>query len=508
MTEVPGTEVPAPAVGSLLLRTAQGTGWVIGWRMATRILGVISTLTLVRLLLPSDFGLVALSASFAQSIEAFSALGVEDAVVREKAPTRDVYDTGFTINALRSTTTAAIILALAVPAGGFFAEPRLTNILAALAFGTLLDGFTNIGILDFRRDFAFGKEFQLWILPRLVAIVLTLAAAFMWRSYWALVVGTLVSRGLRVIFSYHMHPYRPRFTVRAWRRLIGYSTWSWAISVAGLMRDRCDVILIGRMLNPTQVGIYAIGAEVALLPTTELVEPLCRAAFSGFAAGRNADLAPAETHRRMIATMALLTLPAGVGISAIADPLVRLAFGTLWAGAAPLVQILALSGTLTVFGMISATLLNAHAIMREMFSITVGMFVLRMALLIFFIARLDIYGAAIAMGIATGLEQSTYVVLTLRRFSVRVADLLHSIWRPLLATAAMAAVLLGTGNGWRVVAGDTGLLVQQLVVAVSLGTVVYVGVLLAAWLAVGRPAGAETDFLALAWRLVATLRRR
>jgi len=147
-----------------------------------------------------------------------------------------------------------------------------------------------------------------------------------------------------------------------------------------------------------------------------------------------------------------------------------------------------------VFGMISATLLNAHAIMREMFSITVGMFLLRMALLIFFIARLDIYGAAIAMGIATGLEQSTYVVLTLRRFSVRVADLLHSIWRPLLATTAMAAVLLGTGNGWCVVAGDTGQLVQQLVVAVSLGTVVYVGVLLAAWLAVGRPAGAETDF--------------
>src|SRR5580692_3988832 len=188
MTEGPATEVPAPASGSLLLRTAQGTGWVIGWRMATRLLGVISTLTLVRLLLPSDFGLVALSASFAQSIEAFSVLGVEDAVVRERAPTRDVYDTGFTINVLRSVTTAVIILALAVPAGSFFAEPRLTNILAALAAGTLLDGFTNIGIVDFRRDFAFGKEFQLWILPRLIAIIATLATAFLWRSYWALVV--------------------------------------------------------------------------------------------------------------------------------------------------------------------------------------------------------------------------------------------------------------------------------------------------------------------------------
>ena len=171
---------------------------MIGWRMATRLLGVISTLTLVRLLLPTDFGLVALSTSFQQSIEAFVVLGVEDAVVREKAPTRDIYDTGFTLNALRSVLTSTIVLLLAFPAGRFFAEPRLSNILIALAAGTLIEGFTNIGIVDFRRDFTFSKEFQLWLLPRMIGIVLTLASAFIWRSYWALVVGILASRILRV----------------------------------------------------------------------------------------------------------------------------------------------------------------------------------------------------------------------------------------------------------------------------------------------------------------------
>jgi lipopolysaccharide exporter len=512
MTELPATEVPAPegpgpAVGSLLLRTAQGTGWVIGWRMATRLLGVISTLTLVRLLLPADFGLVALSASFAQSIEAFSVLGVEDAVVREKAPTRDVYDTGFTINALRSVTTAAIILALAVPAGSFFAEPRLTNILAALAVGTLLDGFTNIGIVDFRRDFAFGKEFRLWILPRLIAIIATLATAFLWRSYWALVVGTLVSRGLRVIFSYHMHPFRPRFTVRAWRRLIGYSTWSWAVSVVMLMRDRSDTILIGRMLNPTQVGIYSIGAEVAALPTTELVEPLCRAAFSGFAAGRNADLTPSDTYLRIIATMALLTLPAGIGISAIADPLVKLAFGTLWSGAVPLVQLLSLAGTLMVFGQISLTLFSAHGLLRQMFELSVATLILRVILLIFCITWLGLYGAAVAAAITITIEQGIYVLLTIRHFALRPADLLRHTWRCLLATAAMAMVLMRTGLGWHMVASDSGMLTQQLVVAVVVGVATYSVVLLTAWLAAGRPPGAETDFLALARRLGGRLTR-
>ncbi len=507
MTEVPATDAPKPAVGSLLLRTAQGTGWVIGWRMATRLLGVISTLTLVRLLLPADFGLVALSASFAQSIEAFSVLGVEDAVVREREPTRDVYDTGFTVNALRSVATAAIILALAWPAGSFFAEPRLTNILAALAIGTLLDGFTNIGIVDFRRNFAFGKEFQLWILPRLIAIIATLVTAFMWRSYWALVVGTLVARALRVIFSYRMHPFRPRLTVRAWRRLIGYSTWSWAVSMVVLMRDRSDTILIGRMLNPTQVGIYAIGAEVAALPTTELVEPLCRAAFSGFAAGRNADVTPGDTYLRIIATMALLTLPAGVGIAAIADPLVKLAFGTLWAGAAPLVQILAIAGTLTVFGLISSTLFSAHGLLRQVFGLSLATLILRVVLLIVFIDWRGLDGAALAVAITIATEQGLYVLLTIRQFALSPAALLRHTWRCLLATAAMAMVLLRTGLGWQTVATDSGTLPEYLVVAVAVGAATYTAVLLAAWLAAGRPPGAETDFLALARRLVGRLTR-
>jgi hypothetical protein len=161
--------------------------------MAARLLGVISTLTLVRLLLALDFGRVALSTIFQQSIEAFTPLGVEDAVVGEKAPAPDVYNTAFTVNLLRSVATSSVILILAVP-GDSFAETRPTNILIALTIGTLLDDFANIGIVDFRCDFTFGKELHIWPLPRLIGIGLTLAIAFIWRSYWVLVTRILASR--------------------------------------------------------------------------------------------------------------------------------------------------------------------------------------------------------------------------------------------------------------------------------------------------------------------------
>jgi O-antigen/teichoic acid export membrane protein len=304
---------------------------------------VISTLVLVRLLLPADFGLVALSTSFAQATEGLSELGVEEAVIRHRDPARAIFDTGFTMNAIRGLATALLILLLARPAGHFFADPRLTNVVAALTLATLLDGVANIGTTQFRRDLAFSKEFQLWILPRIIAATLTIATAAIFRSYWALVVGILAQCILRVAFSYRMHKFRPRFAIGAWRSLIIYSAWTWVLSLVMLVRDRSDSILIGRMLNPAAVGIYALGRELGALPATELIEPLNRAAFSGFAAGRNAELPAGRSYLRIVGAMATLTLPAGMGISLVAAPLIRLTFGPAWVATVPLVEVIGLA---------------------------------------------------------------------------------------------------------------------------------------------------------------------
>ena len=69
--------------------------------MITRTLGLLSTLVLVRLLAPADFGLVALASSFSVSIEAFSWIGIEEGVIRHKAPSPALLDTAFTLSILR-----------------------------------------------------------------------------------------------------------------------------------------------------------------------------------------------------------------------------------------------------------------------------------------------------------------------------------------------------------------------------------------------------------------------
>lgn len=489
---MPTPEATNPPLDSVLARTARGAGWIMAWRWGVRGLGLVSTLVLVRLIQPADFGIIALASSCMQTIDGMLTLGTEEAVIRERAPDRDFYDTAFTLNLLRGLSVTLLVAALAFPAASFFADPRLGPVLLFVACLPVLDGCSNIGAVDFRRDFAFHKEFAIMVLPKLCGIVAAMTAAASLHSYVALLVGTAVTRLLRVVMSYVMHPYRPTFSLASWRGLAGYSLWTWLLSLAMLLRDRSDSLLLGRLLNIASVGFYAVGDEIAALPTTELIEPLGRAAFSGFAASRQQGADVGRTYLRLIGSAALLTLPAGIGLSLIAAPLVALAFGPGWSPAVPVVRILSISFTVMVFGHLSLLLLSAHALLGRLVGITLAGALVRIALLAVLIPPLGLAGAALAAAAAVLLEQALTVATALRRFRVRNGALVATLWRPILAAAAMAGTLWAAGPGW---SDDTS--ASVLVEAVAAGAATYATVLLGSWLLVGRPAGAEADVLRL-----------
>ena len=461
----------------------------MAWRFGMRILGLASTLVLVRLLAPADFGLIALASGFMQSVDGLMSLGTEEAVIREAAPDRAVYDTAFTLTALRGLIASVLVAVAAFPAAEFFGDPRLGPVLLVVALLPLLDGLSNIGAVDFRRNMTFHKEFALMVLPKLGGILVAILAAFLLRSYVAMLCGMLVNRSLRMAMTYVMHPFRPRFSLIAWRALVEYSVWTWLLSLATLLRDRSDSLFLGRMAGTATLGFYSVGAEIAALPMTELIEPLGRASFSGFAAARHEGGAAGEIFLRLIGLSALLALPVGLGLSAVAAPLTRLALGPGWEQAVPVLQVLAVAGTMLVFGHLSQHLLSAHALLGRLVGIVLAGAALRVVLLLALIPGFGATGAAMAAAIAIGVEQGLMIATALRRFGIGFRGLLAQVWRPVLATGAMGVVLWGFGLGWA--PGD------GLVVGVVVGAGVFVVGLLGAWLLAGRPAGAEADLLGL-----------
>lgn len=502
----PGGEAPK---GGILGRTAMGAGWMFAWRMTTRILGLVSTLVLVRLLTPEDFGLFGLAFAVIATLETVLATGVDAQLVRARQTSRDLYDTVFTLNVIRGITLALLMLASAAPAAEFFREPRIEAVMQALAVIPLLAGIGNVGVAEFSRNLDFAKVFKLLIVPRLLQIGVTVAAAATFQSYWALIIGAIIGRAIATAFTYVVHPYRPRLTLKLWRELLGISFWTWAISIATAVRDRTGTFVIGRMLGMHDLGVFTMSVELASLPTSEIASPISQATMPGLAASlRSGDTAAvSRAFLRILGSTVTIALPAAIGVSLVAGPLVVLLLGQRWIETAPLIAILGATWVGFSISLIGMALLDAYAKLRRLCVFVLVGAALRGAALIALAPFYGLTGIAVGLGISLLVEATLLTGWCMRLLGLRAACIGKILWRPFAAVGAMAAVLWAVGVAWSPPATGTVAAAIELATAAVLGSVTYASALGLLWSLAGRPEGAEADLLALTKRLLAAAAR-
>ncbi|MET1084749.1 MAG: oligosaccharide flippase family protein, partial [Burkholderiales bacterium] len=119
-------------------------------RLFERCLGFLSVLVLARILVPADFGLIAMAMSVIAFVELGGAFGFELALIQREHPTREHYDTAWTLQLAFGSACAMVTAALAYPTAVFYAEPRVQPIMLVLAATWIIQSFENIGTVEFR----------------------------------------------------------------------------------------------------------------------------------------------------------------------------------------------------------------------------------------------------------------------------------------------------------------------------------------------------------------------
>src|SRR5262245_54179497 len=208
------------SAGGIRRKMAFGVIWMVGFKLVERSLGLISTLVLARLLVPSDFGLVAMATSLIALLELFTAFGIDFALIQRADTRPEHYNTAWTLNVIIGCALATAMLLLSIPAAHYYGEPRVALVVCALAFGPAVQGFENVGTVAFRKEMQFDREFRFLVLKKLCGFAVVLPLAFLWRNHWALVAGMIAGRVGGVILSYVLHPFRPRFSLAATRDLM------------------------------------------------------------------------------------------------------------------------------------------------------------------------------------------------------------------------------------------------------------------------------------------------
>jgi O-antigen/teichoic acid export membrane protein len=483
----------------LASKTVVSAVWLLAWRLISRGIGMISTLILARVLVPSDFGIVAMATTFSTMIDTLSQIGVQDALVRRADNNRDLFNTAFTLQVGRGILTCIILSASGPIASLWFGEPRLISMMMALGGIAFISSLENVGIAEFRRGMRYSMVFSLLTIPRVLSVIFAISAALILKSYWALLIGMASSVTIRTVMTYIAHPFRPRLSLAGWRQLAGFSFWIWAACIVGILWERIDVFVLGPLFGSALLGLYVIALELASLPMTEIVAPVSDALFAGFSRAQTSTSSSAHYAPVVAVMLVMVIAPITITISCASGYVVAALLGPHWSSAAPLISILAWLCLFSPLSTVCNTVLVANGhVMRGFIGKAIATAVKVAVLLIAasMTRRLDIVAGAMTACVA--LESCAYLFLMSDLPDVRLRTMVAPISRALAAGLLTVLVLHQLDLAWQVVTMPS---LQAILYGAMIGisvTGLYVTFVTILWFGTGRPAGPETRFLELA----------
>lgn len=485
MTESSPEQAPQGGWGARMLN---GALWMIALRWAIRLTGLVSTVILARLLMPSDFGIVAMAMIVVSTLEIFNQTGQKLVLIRLENPTKDHFDTAWTVSFLIGLAIAAAILAASPLAVFYFHEPKVEPVMQCLALRAILGGLENIGTVHFRRDLKFNTFFAYNVYPKLISFTVTIVLAFLLRNYWALVAGILVGQLALIVLSYTMHPHRPRFTLSKVGEIWSFSIWTFFRSIGYYLNGQVDQVVVGGFGGAALMGRYAVAADVAQSPSREINDPMVSVLYPVMSRLQNDMPALRDVYLKTLGWTAFICAATGVGVALVAPDMQQLVLGQKWNGIAPLMSWLAIggaiaglsSGAYSLFDAVNQPGTGARMIWVRLFLL--GAAIIPVA---FWTKSLIDIAICRALGEALFLPGLLHAVHKVAGISFR--QYIETLYRPFLASGLMAAAVIAA-NIVLPISGNI-----RLAIDIGLGAAVFLGSAWLLWRAAGRPRAPETD---------------
>ena len=326
----------------------RGAFWQLSTRWSIKLLGLVNTAILARLLLPADYGVIAMSMLVVGIIGSFLDFGVGAALLRKEVLSRDEIDSAWSLRIIQGLMVGALVLLAAPFASMYFEEPRVFTVLTILALCVPVSSAGNIGFVLAEKAFDFGLQFRYQVYFKLVSVIGAALGGWILRDYRALLLGLVAGYLAGLVMSYVMHPYRPRWNTSQLASLWGTSKWLMLGGMGGYVLSRGDELLAWRPGSTTDYGHYNVGSDLGQMPTGE-VGPAMLKAFLPVLANMQGSVDQVNSVVvKALGAVNTVTLPLGLGFAALAGPMTVLMLGSGWTGVSTYVTAFAIFGSISV----------------------------------------------------------------------------------------------------------------------------------------------------------------
>ncbi len=312
------------------------------------VLQFITLTVLVRLLSPSDFGLIGMIMVVIGFAQLFSDMGISNAIIYRQDATKPELSSLYWLNVMAGISVFLIVCGIAPLVSRFYNEPRLGNLIYFSALIFLLTPFGQQFQILLQKDLKFERLAKIEIITVFANSATSIILAILGMGVISLIWGQLASTFLRVLLlvvlswkKWHPHFH---FATKDVKRYLNFGLYQMGEKAINYFNSNFDYLLIGSLLGAESLGYYTLAYQLIIKPVSTINSVISRVAFPVFSRIQHDNQKLKMAFLKILRILSIINYPIYAGVTVVAPIAIPLLLGEKWLPSIILIQILSIVG--------------------------------------------------------------------------------------------------------------------------------------------------------------------
>ena len=330
---------------NLQQKTFSGMIWTFAQHFSLDGFAFIQGIILARLLVPKDYGLIAMTQIFFAIAHVFIDSGFSNALMRKVDRKEIDYSTVFVTNVFLTFIFAVVLFLCSPLIADFYNEPILRDIVRANAVLLVLNSVNAVQGTRLRINLQFKIYGFINVVNTVTIGILTIILAFLGFGVWSLIYPNFLGPFLKYILYWYYQHWRPKFNFSwaIWKENFDYGSKLLLSSLLNTVWNNLYPLIIGKKFSAVDLGYYTRARGYAILPASTFQGVLGSVTFPVLCSIQNDDSRLETAYRRLIRVSGYIVFPLLVGLAALAKPVVIVLITEKWAASIPYLAVICFS---------------------------------------------------------------------------------------------------------------------------------------------------------------------
>jgi len=421
----------------------QGGVWSIIAYTFGKFSGFASSIVLARLLMPKDFGLIAMVNTVTAIVQVLGYWGVGAVVMYQREDHEKYANTAWWIDVIIGLCLFILANLTAPLAALYYHEPRVRVIILIASLNYLINPLGNMMDVLLRREFRFRESTLITLVNGLVVSILTVIFAFLGMGVWSFVYPSIVAALVTVVLRWWACSFRPSIRVH-WelsRKILNFGRHMFGSGVFDYINQNVDYILVGGLFGKTQLGLYLFAYNLGTWIVQNISVVIASILFPTITSVQQDHERASKLFLRLVEVISIVGFPIIAIEWAIAPLYLGSIYGAKWLPCIIIFRLIA------VYGMGRAVCNPALSLISAMGRPDINLKVSAatspiLIAAIYIGSRHGINGVALATALAHGLFVWFYVIIPFRVLGWDISRFFKTLI-PAFVSSVLAAVLTG-----------------------------------------------------------------